>query len=387
MGNPFFKEVADTISGFAGDVADAWSGAKDPVASSSTYLSYPYTLGDGTTSILDFNSDVVEDAAEYSDARSERQKNSYQQASDPFIMFEFLRVIEPEDVIDEVDRLGKEAYSMTLEAERGKGRGVHNTDITKNKFQQNILNDRKKVLEDSVNKRKVSASPIVLYMTPSINISDTMSYDQENRKLAAIGSSLLDNGVSEFGKEDLKLGSALAMGAVVGAAGNTIADSKFLKSKLGSFGKLLGVGGGATLGKAIGDEMARRMGKVLNPNEYMQYKNTQLRSFTFSWKFLPDSIKESVACTNIIATFRGAAHANRKSPVTLTVPDQVITSFHGVDGMVNMPPTVISNVSVTYNPNAASFFKADGKPVEIDLSITLNEIMPIYRDDVEKKGY
>jgi len=55
--------------------------------------------------------------------------------------------------------------------------------------------------------------------------------------------------------------------------------------------------------------------------------------------------------------------------------------------MVNLPPTVISNVSVTYNPNAASFFKSDGRPVEIDLSITLNEIMPIYRDDVETKGY
>jgi hypothetical protein len=142
-----------------------------------------------------------------------------------------------------------------------------------------------------------------------------------------------------------------------------------------------------TAGNAFGEEVLRQMGKALNPNEYMQYKTTQLRAFTFTWKMLPDSIQESLDCEDIVRIFRGAAHANRKSPVTLTVPDQVVVSFHGVSGIPAMPAMVITNVSVTYNPNAASFFKQNNNPVEMDLSVTLNEVMPIYRDDVEIKGY
>jgi hypothetical protein len=148
-------------------------------------------------------------------------------------------------------------------------------------------------------------------------------------------------------------------------------------------GGALGYGGGAVLG----DEMLRSMGKALNPNEYMQYKNTVLRSFSFNWKFLPDSAQESRDCAAIVKIFRAASHADRKSAITLTVPDHVVISFHGVSSFPSMPDLVISNVSVTYNPNAASFFKQNNHPVEIDLSVSFQEIMPLYRADVEQGGF
>ena len=389
MGNPF-ETIADTISDFAGDVADAWNGVKPDATASSTYLSYPYDLGNGTDTSVDFNSDVVTDIDDYSDARASAQKNSYTEAGDPFIMFEFLRVIEKDHAELAKITTAINAANATISSDTT-NKNLKEL-VARNKAGAAVketLEKRKDFILDSMGDRKVRDASVIMYMTPAISINDSMSYEQESRKLAAMGGQVTDawdkdglSGVLDtFSGEDVAVGLAVSSAAVIGGAIAAAANAA------GGIVQAAGTAGGAGLGQAIGDEAMRRMGKALNPNEYMQYKNTQLRSFTFTWKMLPDSVQESIACERIIIKFRGAAHAHRKSSVTLTVPDQIVTSFHGVDGMVNMPPTVISNVSVTYNPNAASFFKSDGRPVEIDLSITLNEIMPIYRDDVETKGY
>ena len=51
--------------------------------------------------------------------------------------------------------------------------------------------------------------------------------------------------------------------------------------------------------------------------------------------------------------------------------------------MIQMPPTVIESVNVTYNPNNTSFFKNGNNPVEVAMSETFKEIVPIYRHDIE----
>ena len=81
--------------------------------------------------------------------------------------------------------------------------------------------------------------------------------------------------------------------------------------------------------------------------------------------------------------FRKAAHATKNSSTLITVPDHVVTSFHGAKDMIQLPPCYIESVNVTYNPNVSSFFKRNNAPVEIGLGITLKEIVPIYADEVE----
>ena len=51
--------------------------------------------------------------------------------------------------------------------------------------------------------------------------------------------------------------------------------------------------------------------------------------------------------------------------------------------MIQMPPLVIESVNVSYNPNNSSFFVEGGHPVEVGLSVTLKEIVPLYKQDVE----
>jgi hypothetical protein len=124
----------------------------------------------------------------------------------------------------------------------------------------------------------------------------------------------------------------------------------------------------------------------MNPNEILQYSQTALRSFTFNWVILPDNEDESEQATGLIKFFRRSAHAKRTSSTLVTVPDHVITSFHGAKDMIQLPPCFIESVNVTYNPNNSSFFRRNNSPVEIGLAITLKEIVPIYATDVDK-GY
>ena len=96
---------------------------------------------------------------------------------------------------------------------------------------------------------------------------------------------------------------------------------------------------------------------------------------------------ESKQAAGLIKFFRKSAHANRTSSTLVTVPDHVVTSFHGGGNkdvaMIQLPPCYIESVNVTYNPNNSSFFKQNNAPVEIGLGITLKEIIPIYAQDVE----
>ena len=131
--------------------------------------------------------------------------------------------------------------------------------------------------------------------------------------------------------------------------------------------------------------MQRHTGRLMNPHEYMSYQATTMRNFTFNWTFLPDNPDESKQAAKIIKLFRKSAHATREDYLRITVPDQVVVSFHGAgEHMIQLPPVVIESVGVTYNPNIASFFKHNNAPVEIALTVTLKEIVPLYRDDVEE---
>ena len=75
-----------------------------------------------------------------------------------------------------------------------------------------------------------------------------------------------------------------------------------------------------------------------------------------------------------------------KSSTIITVPDHVVTSFHGAEDMIQIPPCYIESVNVNYNPNNSSFFKQGNRPVEITMAVNLKEIIPIYQKDVEA-GY
>jgi len=414
-----FETIADGLSDFAGDIKNAFNSKTTP-SGPGKFLSYPNTLGNDSGAIV-YNSDHMDGAQQVKsfevldlDQRISERNNaqsfgipssiSKDTSSEPFIMMEFYRIVEPENLI----AAGKKAKGLRTQAqnvptnsiiERRKGGGRPAAVNTKLNKTRDVVQDNLTAEAEAIEKQitairgtRVLNKTIAMYMTSAITLNDTMNYDQESRRTAANTPDSLKDFIgldahgdkNEFSinpfniDEDKKVVAASFAAQLGGLIGYNLP---------GKAGQLLGGVLGGAGADVFGDEALRQMGKALNPNEYMQYKNTALRSFSFQWKMLPDSAKESNDCVEIIKIFRGAAHANRKSSMTLTVPDYIHMSFHGVGGMIDLPAMVISNVSVTYNPNAASFFKQNNHPVEIDLSITLSEIVPIYRDDVELGGF
>jgi hypothetical protein len=224
---------------------------------------------------------------------------------------------------------------------------------------------------------------VALYMPTDIQVNDSVMYNDNTRKtFGTIGGLTLD----AFNTDTA--GSVASGKAAVGAGGAAVgkglealfkkSSSAALKSFSGVVGGLAGVAGA----DIIGDEFQRSTGKASNAHEYMAYGSTAMRTFSFSWTFLPDSKAESDSAAAIIKHFRMAAHATKNDVVTINVPDHVIVSFHGSKDMIQLPPLVIETVNVTYNPNNSSFFRHGNAPVEIGLTVSFKEIVPIYRADV-----
>ena len=221
---------------------------------------------------------------------------------------------------------------------------------------------------------------VALYMPTDIQINDTMVYNEDTRKIGALAEAILDG--------EAQMGDVLNKQVILDPAVLTLlaAGTAYAADKVG-VGSSTATAITALTTYGIGDimqtELQRSTGKILNPNELLRYQQTSLRSFTFNWTFLPDNEFESNEATDIIKMFRKAAHATKNSSTLITVPDHVVTSFHGAKDMIQLPPCYIESVNVTYNPNVSSFFKRNNAPVEIGLGITLKEIVPIYADDVE----
>jgi|LWDU01.1.fsa_nt_gi hypothetical protein len=238
------------------------------------------------------------------------------------------------------------------------------------------------------NPNRETYAHVGLYMPPTITIQDGANYEASSRAALAAAASLTgaDRKDGETDKTNNSADTTVAMNAMLGMG---LTGGGLVAGAAGGLGmkNMSGLAGAGQIINLVGKESNRILGRALNPNEYMQFKSSQLRTFTLNFKFLPVSENESKNTDFIIRQFRSAMYPIRNSGITLTVPDIVDIKFKNVGGMVSMPEVYITNINVTYNPNSASFFKQGGRPVEIDMAVELQEIHPIHRKDVILKGY
>jgi len=364
---------------------------------------YPETIG-GDTGVddINFNSDAT---SEYAKLRSHELAP---RTKEPFIMFEFMKVDNDdfgqktsmfvqekgaamwggtlsgagEVIIDKTAGVAAGTIVNTIKSadaiEKAGGPSEPAKDLAERVF--NKVKEWAQSIGTLV-KRKYTGS-IALYMPTDIQINDQLIYNEDTRKIGAIFESMLNK---EKGDWDVWNPTVMTDPTVTTAIG-AIAG-KFAPFGLGS-NTSAAVTAFATYG--IGDilqtELQRATGQVVNPNELLRYASTALRTFTFNWTFLPDSEDESKQVTGLIKLFRRSAHAKRDSSTLIIVPDHCIVSFHGAADMVQVPPCYIESVNVNYNPNNSSFFIEGNRPVEIKMSVTLKEIVPVYQHNIDE-GY
>ena len=368
---------------------------------------YPETVGNDTIyDDINFNSD---ETSEYAVARMSHISTA---THEPFMLFEFMKVDNDDygtGTANAITGFGSDV-ATTFKNAIGKGEtdivGNHNNANSIAVDEDTSLMDKAEDTFEKIKswaksisnlvKRKYTGS-IALYMPTDIQINDQMVYNEDSRKMGALAETLF-SGNYEDAFNPTTLTSTAALTAIGFVGGKAAGFGKTVAGKLPLIGglskKLLGSGGsgvmsalaGAGLAQVVSTEIQRGSGKIANPNEILMYQSTAMRTFSFSWTILPDSLDESKQAAGLIKMFRMSAHARKDNLMIVTVPDHVIVSFHGAKDMIQLPPCVIESVNVTYIPNSSSFFKENNAPVEIGLVISLKEMAPIYAGDVDK-GY
>ena len=364
-------------------------------------LKYPHTLGDAPSHMqVDYNTNL---SSEFATTRA--SEGIDKESIEPFVFFEFMEII-PELKKEKNKRQRQFQQSLQPKKEYNNEPSTSASNVTaslsaiKDTIDYWLVGDSSNEEDeqqtglasgDAIEKatalteesgllkpalRQYKGS-VALYMPTDIQINDSIAYNENTRKTFGILQGLVEDDV----KLSSATGAALALGTVAAGAGLGQLGrlTKFGGSQASALGGLIGAAGVGV----VTDEYQRSTGKASNPHDYMAYQNTALRTFTYTYTFLPDSLDESKEVAEIIKQFRHAAHAERIDAVALTVPEHVIVSHHGAGDMIQLPPLVIESVSVSYNPNNSSFFTEGGHPVEVGLSVSLKEIVPIYKKDIE----
>ena len=342
---------------------------------------------------------ILERDRKFSDRRTENLLDPG--TTDPFIMFEFVKIDHNSDGSDTTSQkiakkigglVGEKTGTMSDSGLASLNKEASKT--TEYQEKQSVLDKAKgaaammKMLSTAYKSwkpKKIPGDTIVLYMTPGISIADSISYDEDTRKLAAVIEELdsvnLKDHMTGQGANDMTTLAISAAAGIGAAAGNLL--SKVLPG--GAITGMVSTLLGGSVADAIKGEAEMRRGATMNPNEYIRYKSTPLRNFSFDFKFLPDTPEESIHCKNIIKSFRKNAHATKASSITIEIPSTCIVSFHGIKDIVQLPPLVVTSVNTTFSPTAVTRF-TDKRPVEMNFSVSLQEIQPIYSGDVEA-GY
>lgn len=238
--------------------------------------------------------------------------------------------------------------------------------------------------------KSVSGGGVTLYLPPGLQYRDNVAY--EGTDLGVVGA---------FAERGVSLGESLlenTQSLIEGLKGDAIAGQNEL-AKLAAVEaaklnpkNLLGASAGGVAAAA-----QVRAGVTLNPNTRVLFKRVNLREFAFSFKLIAKSGDEAQSIEDIVKFFRTQLYPETFSVSGVGVGYKFPELFNidisyqgsGPDSTWN-PPKIkqcyLRDVGTTYNATAMSFHK-DGKPMEVDLSLSFMESAALERADVRDGGF
>ena len=245
---------------------------------------------------------------------------------------------------------------------------------------------------------------VQMYLPQNIIIPDSLTYENAN----------------------LNAGGAVALSGIQQGSG--------IASSLGtSFGQGLGTVQEALSGSGIRDEVAQLtaaritssnfllsddlksavnigLQARMNPNTKANFRSVNLREFSFTFKFIGTSKRETREVRDIIKFFRVEAYPDHITPRNL-VPDERggtrpnpladipigfkypnkfqikmesrLPNGQFRDYATKIKPCYLRNITTTYNPTGMSIHE-DGEPFEIDMSLTFQEFATLSKKDIEE---
>lgn len=131
-------------------------------------------------------------------------------------------------------------------------------------------------------------------------------------------------------------------------------------------------------------------GVAVNPYESVDFDGVRLKQYDFTWSLSPSSPAESDSLRRIINTFKANALPNYAGAVgdfaklLLEFPSLVTIKLIGLDTSYYhsiFKPALLKSVQVRYNEGPHLNVFAGGRPVTVDLTISLVETKIHTRDD------
>lgn len=238
------------------------------------------------------------------------------------------------------------------------------------------------LFSSSFNKGFTSRGDTVqLYLPPAQTVQDGVEFDNfsfgiageaARQGLAGGESSLVGAGVS-----------SLAGTGGIGAILNNLQDPNVARVAAAAGAKKLGSKAGA-VASSVGQT-------ALNPNIRAIFKSVRPREHSFSFKFLPRSMKEAEEVANIITWFRTEIYpesitvsSNGQSlPVGYKFPNKfgIAMRYGGKTVGARLLPCYLRGMTTNYNATTMSFFR-DGQFSEIDLTLDMIEFRTLDKDDI-----
>lgn len=179
--------------------------------------------------------------------------------------------------------------------------------------------------------------------------------------------------------ESLGEGGASLVGQAVGQGSADILSS--------AINKIPGVSVDAD---RIKNQASSVLGVTFNPRQELVFNGTNLRSYNFSYIFLPRNATESQAVLKIIEMLEVSSYPDFKDSlkVLLEYPDEFLISFYEPEGgrlagCPLIPDCFMSAFSYTVNPMTSGRIFEDGSPTSFAINMTLSESNYLARPDLK----
>jgi len=137
--------------------------------------------------------------------------------------------------------------------------------------------------------------------------------------------------------------------------------------------------------------LSRSEGKILNPNMELLFKGVQLRSFNFTFNMSPRDDVESKSVKSIIRAFKKsmAARTSSGAGAGLFIDSPNVFQLEYRSGGEKHPflnsfkPCALTNMAVDYTASGAYATYEDATPVHMKLTLSFQELNPVYFSDYD----
>ena len=221
-----------------------------------------------------------------------------------------------------------------------------------------------------------------MYMPPGFQVADIMRYESASPGLMGGAAENLLSNNNDYSAQEIRDVASL------GASAATQSAAAIIGGALGGApGAVVSGVGSTSAGAAVEALRAKRQQNIVNPQEFMLFKAPGVRQFSFTFNMIPKSSRESDETIDIISYFRERMYPTLgANDLMYNFPEVFTIKFRNVDGIPKIAESALTNASTQFNPNSMSYFKRGNRPVEIGLTLSFQELMPLSQKNI-KDGF